>query len=61
MNLTEFYQYHVENKNNFIIGSIKRTEKIDYGVLKKNESNKFIMFKEKPPYEFLVRMGSIYG
>ena len=57
LNLSEFYHFHVNNKNNFTIGSIKRTDRINYGVLKKDENNKLIKFNEKPFYEFLVSMG----
>ena len=28
MNLNQFFNNHVENKNNFTIGSIKRTKKL---------------------------------
>jgi NDP-mannose synthase len=57
LNLSDFYYYHVNNKNNFTIGSSKRADRINYGVLRKNENNKLIKFDEKPLYEFLVSMG----
>jgi NDP-sugar pyrophosphorylase family protein len=57
LNLSEFYHFHVKNNNNFTIGSIKRIDRIDYGILKKDENNKLIKFDEKPLYEFLVSMG----
>lgn len=57
LNFSEFFQFHVNKKNNFTIASFKRIDKIDYGVLKKDENNKLIKFDEKPLYEFLVSMG----
>jgi NDP-mannose synthase len=57
LNLSDFYNFHTMNKNNFTIGSSKRTDRINYGVLKKDENNRLIKFDEKPLYEFLVSMG----
>ena|ERR1035437_1375740 len=57
LNLSDFYDFHVNNKNNFTIGSSKRMDRINYGVLIKDENNKLIKFDEKPLYEFLVSMG----
>jgi len=52
-----FFNFHVDNGNNFTIGSFKREEKIDYGVLIANETNQLTNFEEKPHYNFLVSMG----
>jgi NDP-mannose synthase len=57
LNHSTFYQNHIDNRNNFTIGSFRRFDKIDYGVLKSNDQNKLIKFDEKPSYEFLVSMG----
>lgn len=57
LNFNEFYQYHLDSKNNFTISAFKRIDKIDYGVLRKDEENKLIKFDEKPSLEFLVSMG----
>lgn len=57
LNFGEFFDFHVNNYNNFTIGSFNREEKIDYGVLISNDSNQLIGFKEKPRYNFLVSMG----
>ena len=52
-----FYKRHIDNGNNFTIASHRRTDKIDYGVLTKDQGNRLIKFDEKPSYEFLVSMG----
>ena len=57
LNLSDFYNFHINNKNNFTIGSSKRMDRINYGVLRKNDNNRLIKFDEKPLYEFLVSMG----
>ena len=57
LDLNDFYCTHIKNSNDFTIASSKRFDKIDYGVLVKNESNKLIRFDEKPSYEFMVSMG----
>jgi NDP-sugar pyrophosphorylase family protein len=57
LNYSTFYQNHIDSRNNFTIGSFRRLDKIDYGVLKSNDQNKLIKFDEKPSYEFLVSMG----
>lgn len=57
LNFGEFYDHHVSNGNNFTIGSFQRKEKIDYGVLIKDDGNHLTGFEEKPTYDFLVSMG----
>lgn len=57
LNFGEFFDLHVNNGNNFTIGSFNREEKIDYGVLISNETNHLTGFEEKPIYSFLVSMG----
>jgi NDP-sugar pyrophosphorylase family protein len=57
MNLAHFYDHHVNKGNIFTIGSFRRKEKIDYGVLHSNETGKLIRFEEKPVFDFLVSMG----
>ena len=52
-----FYDYHVKNNAIFTIGSFRRTDKIDYGLLHQNENGELIKFEEKPDYNFLVSMG----
>jgi len=57
LNFSKLYEQHIENGNNFTIASIKRTEKIDYGVLNRSDHYKLTKFDEKPSYDFLVSMG----
>ena len=57
LDFNQFYNNHVNNNSNFTIGAYKRTEKVDYGVLVKNESFELINFEEKPHKEYLVSMG----
>jgi NDP-mannose synthase len=57
LNYAEFYNYHVLNRNNFTIGSFRRKDKIDYGVLVCDDKNRLVKFDEKPVHEVLVSMG----
>lgn len=57
LNYSNFYENHVNNDSIFTIASHQREDKIDYGLLHKNEDNKLVEFEEKPIYKFLVSMG----
>ena len=57
LDLNEFYNDHINRKNNFTIGAYKRLDKVEYGVLHKNEKSELIQFEEKPINEYLVSMG----
>ncbi|MDD3876064.1 MAG: sugar phosphate nucleotidyltransferase [Bacteroidales bacterium] len=57
INYSDFFEHHVKAQNNFTIASFKRHDRIDYGVLNKDNSNRLIKFDEKPSFEFLVSMG----
>lgn len=57
LNFGEFYEKHVGIKSLFTIGSFRRSDKIDYGLLHQNELGELIKFEEKPSYNFLVSMG----
>ena len=57
LNFTSFYDQHVSENNNFSISSYKRTDKVEYGVLRRNVSSELIQFEEKPTNEYLVSMG----
>jgi NDP-sugar pyrophosphorylase family protein len=52
-----FYESHIDSNSIFTIGSYRRSEMIDYGLLHQNENNELIKFEEKPKYNFLVSMG----
>jgi len=57
LNFGQFYEYHVSNGSPFTIASHRREEKIDYGVLVRDENFQLTGFEEKPTYKFLVSMG----
>ena len=57
LNYGEFYSYHVEKKSLFTISSKVRSQKIDYGVLKSDDSGVLKDFQEKPSMDYLVSMG----
>lgn len=57
LNFETFYNQHITDGNNFTIGAFKRTDKVEYGVLIKNEKSELIQFEEKPSKDYLVSMG----
>lgn len=57
LNFEEFYNLHVTNKSNFTIASYLRKDKVEYGVLIRNENSELIQFQEKPENDYLVSMG----
>lgn len=52
-----FYNDHIRRDRNFTIAAYKRLDKVEYGVLHKNEKSELIKFEEKPINEYLVSMG----
>jgi NDP-sugar pyrophosphorylase family protein len=57
LDFAKFYDTHISKQSIFTIGSFRRSEKIDYGLLHQNEQGQLISFEEKPTYDFLVSMG----
>ena len=57
LDLNEFFNEHIKRKSNFTIGAYKRLDKVEYGVLYRNEKSELIKFEEKPINEYLVSMG----
>ena len=57
LDFTDFYNFHVDNKNIFTISSFLREHKIDYGVLEVSKNDELIGFKEKPSMLYKVSMG----
>ena len=53
----DFYDEHIAKKRNFTIGSYKRLNRVEYGVLHHNENSELIKFEEKPSNQYLVSMG----
>ena len=57
INYANFYDDHVKNSRLFTISSVKRDQKIDYGVLEVNDTAELVSFLEKPKSAFQVSMG----
>lgn len=52
-----FFEAHVSRSVEVSVAAYKRTVKIDFGVLKCNDSGQLTEFIEKPSYDFNVSMG----
>lgn len=57
LDFSKFHDDHAASNAIFSISSHERTQKVDYGVLKADESGKLIGFIEKPSNAYLVSMG----
>lgn len=57
LNFSTFFENHVDKKSIFTIGSFRRNEMIDFGLLHHDENSILTKFEEKPKYDFLVSMG----
>jgi NDP-sugar pyrophosphorylase family protein len=57
LDFSKFYNQHVNEGSNFTISAHKRVDKVEYGVLIKNDKSELIDFEEKPSKEYLVSMG----
>jgi NDP-mannose synthase len=57
LDFTFFYNNHTETARNFTIAAHRRTDKVEYGVLHKNDNSELIGFEEKPTNQYLVSMG----
>lgn len=57
LNFAQFHDKHVSDQRNFTIASHRRLDRVQYGVLHKNENSELIQFEEKPAHEYLVSMG----
>ena len=57
LNYRRIYDYHTQGKNLATIGSVRRMEAIQLGVLEVNGSSEIIDYREKPIYHFLATMG----
>ena len=53
----KFYNHHIEQKSAFTIGSYRRLNKVEYGVLHSNKNSELVKFEEKPTNKYLVSMG----
>ena len=57
LNYRRIYDYHFQGKNLATIGSVRRLEAIQLGVLEVNGSSEIVDYREKPIYHFLATMG----
>lgn len=57
LNFSDFYEYHIKNKNIFTISSYQREVKSEFGVLELDDENTLVGFKEKPIQTYSVSMG----
>jgi len=57
LNFSNFYTWHIKNKNIFTISSFIRTQKNDFGVLETDFKDRLTGFHEKPITKFNVSMG----
>jgi NDP-sugar pyrophosphorylase family protein len=51
------FDHHVANDNDITVAVFERDSKIDFGVLRTDESGRIVGFEEKPVYHFTVSMG----
>jgi NDP-sugar pyrophosphorylase family protein len=57
LNFDTFYTSHVNRGSDFTIAANTRIDKVEYGVLYKNDNSELIGFEEKPTNQYLVSMG----
>jgi NDP-sugar pyrophosphorylase family protein len=57
LDLTAFYDNHVQAQNIFTVSAYSRTQKVDYGVLEIGKDGKLVNFVEKPTNQYNVSMG----
>lgn len=57
LDIGALYKNHVESKSVLTVAAVKRSEKIDYGVLRLNDQAAVVGFQEKPRQEVTVSMG----
>ena len=57
LNFSSLFKDHLKKKNIMTVAGSERKQHIDFGVLRKNKSNKLIKFLEKPTDDYLVSMG----
>lgn len=57
LDFSKFHDDHVASNGIFSISSHERMQKVDYGVLKADQSGRLVGFTEKPSNTYLVSMG----
>lgn len=56
-NYENIINYHQKNKNDLTIVASKKTISLPYGVCEIDNKKKFLSFKEKPNFNFLINIG----
>lgn len=57
LDLKMFMESHINNNAEVTVASYRRIQKVDFGVIEHDETNRINGFREKPEYHFLVSMG----
>jgi len=57
LDLAELFRFHEDHDADITVSTFERDAKIDFGVLRTDESNRVVGFEEKPVYHFRVSMG----
>ncbi|MFB3891942.1 MAG: sugar phosphate nucleotidyltransferase [Phycisphaerae bacterium] len=57
LDLRRLFRHHVKHKADITVATFERDSKIDFGVLKYDQTGRVVGFEEKPVYHFSVSMG----
>jgi len=57
LDFTSIVRYHREHRATATIGTKRRTEKVDFGVIESAVNGQIVGFREKPSRDYLVSMG----
>ncbi len=57
LNYSDFFEYHILQKNSFTISGFQRILSSEFGVLEIGQNNKLTGFSEKPQIHYTVSMG----
>ncbi|MGB2821703.1 MAG: sugar phosphate nucleotidyltransferase [Phycisphaerae bacterium] len=57
LDFADLYNHHLDHDADITVSTCQRDSKIDFGVLKGDDSNRIVGFEEKPVYHFQVSMG----
>ncbi len=57
LDFAELYENHIANSNICSVSAYERDHKVDYGVLRVDNTGKLTKFEEKPVLNYLVSMG----
>jgi len=57
INYKMLFDYHVNNYSDITVASCIREDRIEYGVIEKDQSNRIVRFVEKPVKRYIANMG----